>query len=444
MAADHRSRLRRALRGPAAALGEIFGIEKRELAATLWAFLAFFCLLAGYYVLRPLREEMGIIFGTRGYPALYLGTFIGTTIAVPAWSALVARFPRRKLVPIAYRFLILTFIAFWIVFTTLPPSEIGWVAYGYFVWVSVINLFTVSIFWSLLVDLFTVERGKRLFGFIAGGGSAGALCGSLLTRELVVEIGIFNILWAPVLLLELCVQALRRMDRAALRDLPPGETSGAASAAPVGGGLLDAVQGIVRSRYLLGLCAWALLFSLSATIAYTTNGRIIEDAIEDSARRTQLFADLNAVVQILAFVAQTFLTGRVLRRFGVAAALGFLPAVHFLGFGALGFLPLLAVTCVFDVVRRSAEYGVVSPARQVLYTVVTRAEKYRAKSVIDTFVLRGFDALTVRIFPALQSAGLGLSAIAFWTAPLGFLWLLLARRLARDHAVRAREISLNS
>jgi AAA family ATP:ADP antiporter len=424
-------------------LHRVVQVEDCEIRTLLWAFTAFFCLLSAYYVLRPVRETMGIRWGVENFPWLYTGTFAGTLATVPAWSFLVARWPRRVLVPAAYRFFISNLVILWGLFAWLPAGAQGPLAGVFFIWVSVFNLFAVSVFWSLMVDLFDAQRGRRLFGFVAGGGSLGALCGSLLTRELAEALGTIHLLWLPAVLLEMSVRGLKQVRASCARDLPPPEAGvlePAGAEVPAGGSLGQSLWSLVTSPYLRRICAWFFLFSLSATFAYQEQGHIVRAAIADQDARTRFFADVNLAVQVLCFVAQAFLTGRLMTRFGLGLTMGLLSLIHVGGFLALGLTSALLVFSVFEILRRTAEYGIASPARQVLYAVVRTDEKYRTKNVIDVAVLRTSDVVTSWLFSYLnQSLGLSLSAIAYLVAPIGLLWFGLGYDLARRQRVQTGE-----
>lgn len=405
-------------------------VRPDERPALRCAFASFFCLLAGYYVLRPLREEMGIRAGVDRISDLYLGTFLAAIVIVPAWSMVVSRFERRRLIPIAWRACAVVLLGFWAAFALAPPSLEIPVIYAFFAWVSVFNLVAVSIFWSGLVDLFDSEQGSRLFGVVAAGGSAGALVGSVLTMLFGKALATIHLIAIPVVLLEIAARSFRRLER----RRPPGSRR---EDEVVRGDLLRSLKRLLRTPYLLGICLYHVFFSLSATFFYFQQSHLVASAQMASADRTWLFAWMNLWVQVVTGLAQAFGTPKWIVRFGLAVTLGVLPAVHCLGFLGLATIPSLGLFVVIEVLRRSAEYGIASPSRQVLYTVVSRDEKYRTKNFIDTVVLRTSDVVSGQLFDLLRGLGLGLQAISWVAVPLGLPWLVLGSALAGGHRRRS-------
>ena len=425
-------------------LQRVVAVHPGEARALAWSFAYFFCLLAGYYVLRPLRDEMGITGGVRNLQWLFTATFVVMLAAVPVFGALVARLPRRRFVPLVYHFFVANIAIFWLLLT----FDVGkvHVARVFFVWISVFNLFAVSVFWSFMADLFASEQGKRLFGFIAAGGSAGALLGPAVTMGLAVPLGPVNLLFIAALLLELAVMCARRLESAAPRageaPLAPtaGPTPGARpGAAALGGGWLAGIAMLLRSPYLAGIAVWVCLLSLAGTFLYFQQANIVAAASDDPAVRTRIFAAIDLAIGILTILVQLFATGHLISRFGVGPAAAVLPAVFGLGFLALGLMPALAVVIAFQSIQRTANFALSNPAREVLFTVLEREEKYKAKNVIDIVVFRGADAVSGWLFALLRGAGLELSTISLATVPLAGVWLALAVALGRAQERRARQ-----
>ncbi len=421
-------------RGVRALLARLVDARGRELSATLWAFAWFFSLLCSLYVLRPLREEMGIRGGVDKLQWLFTATFLAMLAAVPAFSALMARVPRSRAIPLVYRFCVLCLLAF---FALL---HLGWapvaVARAFFVWVSVYNLFVVSVFWAFLADLFTSDQGKRLFGFVAAGGSAGALAGPVIAGALVGPIGVANLVLLAAALLEAstwCVGRLSRWARdggAAAPARPAALDPAAPTEASVGGSPWSGFGLVFRSPYLLGIAAQTLLFSLASTFLYFQQARIVAAAIPDSARRTALFAAVDLAVNVFALAAQSLVTGRLLSGLGLSVGLSLVPAVGVAAFLAVAFAPTLWVMGVAQALRRGLHYAVERPAREVLYTVLGREEKYKAKSFVDTVVYRGGDAASGWAYAGLSALGVSLAGSALAAVPIAGLSLLVARWLA--------------
>jgi len=412
-----------------------------ELRALCWSFAYFFCLLAGYYVLRPLRDEMGIAGGVRNLPWLFTATFFVMLAAVPVFGAIVARLPRRRFIPLVYHFFVANIAIFWLLLT----FDIGkvHVARVFFVWISIFNLFAVSVFWSFMADLFASEQGKRLFGFIAAGGSAGALLGPTVALWLAVPLGPANLLIVAALLLEVAVFCALRLEAAApqLRasaEPPAGPSSTvAAGSTSLGGGWFAGIAMLVRSPYLAGIALWVALLSLAGTFLYFQQAEIVKAASDDPAVRTRIFAAIDLAAGLLTLLVQFLATGRLITRFGAGPAAAVLPLVFFLGFVTLWFSPMLWLVIAFQAVQRTANFSLSNPAREVLFTVLDRAEKYKAKNVIDLVVFRGSDALSGWLFSALRGAGLELGAISLTTLPVTAGWLALALWLGRQQEQRA-------
>jgi AAA family ATP:ADP antiporter len=406
-------------------------MEHGEMGASLWSFACFFCLLCGYYVLRPLRDEMGVQGGVENLPWLFSATFAAMLAVVPVFGFAASRLPRRRLVPWTYLFFITNVLAFYGLFSTgVAPAA---VARAFFVWVSVFNLFVVSLFWSLMTDLFRPGQAARLFGFISAGGSCGALAGPTLTALLAAPLGTANLLLVSCGFLGaalVCAQTLARRD-----DGRDGGGPGALQPADsIGGTAWSGVAGILRSPYLLGVVAYVLLYTVLFGFAYLELARLVAATYQESAQRTALFAQVDLAVNVLTLLGQLFLVARLVEKLGVGVALALLPALGLAGFAVIGLAPVLAVLVVFQILRRAADYAIARPAREMLFTVLRREEKYKSKNFIDTVVFRGGDAASGWIYAALKSAGLGLAGLAAAALPGAVLWLALGLWLGRQHA----------
>ena len=429
-------------------LARVVAVRPGELRALGWSFAYFFCLLAGYYVLRPLRDEMGIAGGVRNLQWLFTATFVVMLAAVPLFGAVVARLPRRRFIALVYHFFVANIAIFWV----LLALDIGTlhVARVFFVWISVFNLFAVSVFWSFMADLFSSEQGKRLFGFIAAGGSAGALAGPSLTVWLAVPLGPVNLLIVAALLLEGAVLCARRLESAAPPAAPaehavlavhgePAESCAAPGQAKLGGGWLAGFAMVLRSPYLAGIALWVSLLSLTGTFLYFQQASIVASASDDPAVRTRIFATIDLVVGLLTIAVQFLATGRLITRFGAGPAAAFLPLVFGVGFALLGFAPALLVVIAFQAAQRTANFALSNPAREVLFTVLAREEKYKAKNVIDIVVFRGADAASGWLYATLRASGIENPAIALATVPVAAAWFALALALGRAQERRARD-----
>jgi AAA family ATP:ADP antiporter len=402
----------------------------QERAAAFWSFAYFFALLAGYYVLRPLRDQMGIAGGVKALPWLFTATFVTLLVSQPVYGALVAKLPRHLFIAIVYHFFVANLVLFWLLLMLGIAPVI--VARVFFVWVSVFSLFAVAVFWSFMADLFTAEQGKRLFGFIGAGGTAGGLLGPMITIGLSVPLGPVNLLIVAAVLLELAVLCVYRLDRAAM-----GSSGVRPEPRRVGGSAFAALPELFRSPYLLGVAGWVSLLSFCATITYFAQANIVSANVHGAGEQTRIFAGIDLAVGLLSLVTQLFATGQVLRRLGTGFAAAALPAVYVVGFAALFSAPTLAVVIGLQVVQRWMNFAVANPARQVFFTVLDREEKYKAKNLIDVVIYRGSDALYGWVFDSLQALGLKLGGIALVALPFAAGWLALSTALGRAQESRA-------
>jgi AAA family ATP:ADP antiporter len=417
------------------ALSHLVEVEPHETAAMLFGFAYFFCLLCGYYLLRPLRDAMGLIGGVGNLQWLFTATFVSMLVLVPVFGAIATRWPPQRFIPYVYRFFALNVLIFGALFAT-GIAEVA-VSRIFFVWISVFNLFVISIFWSVVADNFKSEQGRRLFGFIAAGGTVGALVGPALAASLAVKFGVVVLTVIAAVLLELAVQCYRGLDRtgpnrvagfgheSAKKSLThPGESP--EQSGKIGGGIFSGLTLILQNRYLLGIVLYMLLHTFASTFLYFEQGRIVSATLPDTASRTQLFAVVDLVVSCLTIVLQLFVTGRFIRRFGVVAALILLPVAGMIAVGSIALLPVLFVLVAAQGSRRAVDYAIVRPGREILFTVVSREAKYKAKNVIETVVYRGGDAVSGWIFAGLSAVGIGFAGIAVIFVPLTALWAALA------------------
>jgi ATP:ADP antiporter, AAA family len=407
---------------------KIVDVKPEELRALWLGFFFFFVVLAGYYVIRPIRDNIG---ATQYENLWWMFTVVLVTMiaANALFSAVVARMPRRRFIPIAYRFFILNLIIFFVVMQFIPPGKQRWVDISFFIWVSVFNLFATAIFWSFMTDLFTNEQGKRLFGFIAVGGSLGGILGPIITTSLVhyVSTGVLLLICAGML--ELAAQSIRFFP-AEFRRHDSKSSEDATAEQPIGGKFWDGVTHICKSPYLFALFLFILLYTLTSTWTYFQQSALTKTGFADKAARTAFFAKLDLTINTLTLVMQIFVTGRLMKFLGVTVTLLFMPVLSLFGFAAMGFAPVLAVLATFQVARRASTFAFMRPAREVLFTVLRREDKYKAKSFIDTFGYRCGDQLGSWSYGALDQvfhftfstiSYIGIFIVAGWCA-LG-VWL---------------------
>ena len=422
-------------------LGHMVQVRREEITAMLWSFAYFFCLLCSYYLLRPVRDEMGIQGGVGELPRLFTGTFLVMLAAVPLFGWASARYPRRKLLPAVYLFFAASLLVFYaLMHSGIAPAR---VAQAFFVWVSVFNLFVVSVFWSFMADLFRNDQARRLYGFISAGGSTGALAGPLFTAMLAPSIGPANFLPVSAVMLCMTVLCINRLSAWSARNPAERRSPPERVEDPVGGDIFAGVTLVLKSPYLIGICIYVLLGTLLGTFLYFHQANIIAVDIPSSGERTALFAKVDLAVNALTLLCQLFLVGRLVGRFGVGTTLIILPAMGAIGFFVIGLMPTLAVLIGFQVIRRAGEYAITRPAREVLFTVLNREEKYKSKNVIDTVVFRGGDAVSGWLFEGLRMLGLGFAGIAFVGVPIALLWAGTGWMLGRSQdEMRARNAAI--
>ena len=434
-------------------LNRFLQIERSERGGFALAFAYFFSLLCGYAMLRPVRSEMAVRIGVEQLPTLSAVVFITMLAVAPAFGWITTRFPRSKMLPMVYGFCVSNLVAFYFVFAA--ELEPYWTARVFFVWLSVYNMFIVSVFWSFMADLFTNAQGKRLFAVIAAGGSLGAVIGTLITQAIVKSVGIANLMLVSACFLFICIACIVALGRWATRlqaahpaiatssdaanaassvSIP---SSASAVVAPLSGSILAGVRIAFSSPYLLGVCAYLFLFTWTAATLGLEVTRIVGTTMPDSLARTQFFARIDLVVNLCTFLCQLFLTNRLIERLGLVAGLMFLPLVNLLGFAGMAFSETLATLVVFAVAQRVSEYAISKPSREVLFTVLDRESKYKAKNFIDTAIVRGGDALSGWSINAIKAAGLAGSQLAFLAMPVAALWAAIGWNLARQHAKRA-------
>jgi AAA family ATP:ADP antiporter len=415
----------------------VVDVRPEEIRALWLGFIFFFVVLAGYYVIRPVRDNIGANFSENLW-WMFTVVLVTMTVANALFSMIVARMSRRRFIPIAYRFFILNLIIFFVLMQYAPAGKQPWVDGCFFVWVSVFNLFATAVFWGFMTDLFTTEQGKRLFGFIAVGGSLGGVLGPIITTSLVRHVSTGVLLLICAGMLEIAAQTVRFFPAEFRRDNQKSTDETAAAEKPIGGKFWDGVTHICQSPYLFGLFLFILLYTLTSTWAYFQQSELTKVGFVDKAARTAFFAKLDLSVNTLTLLLQIFVTGRLMKFLGVTVTLLFMPVLSLFGFAAMGTVPVLTVLAVFQVARRASTFAFMRPAREVLFTVLRREDKYKAKSFIDTFGYRCGDQFGAWSYGALQHAlGLGLSAISYIAVLVVAGWCALGVWLGRKQRALA-------
>jgi len=406
-----------------------------ELRGMLWAAAYGFFIMFAYYILRAVRDEISTV-ESRNLQVLWTVVFLVMLVAVPAYSWIASRYPRGVFVPLANRFFIACLIGFWAAIVFLPVEARLWIDRAFYVWTSVFALFVVTVFWGLVADCFDNDQAKRLFGFIAVGATLGAIAGSSVTALLAVRLPVFSLLLISCVPLEIAswfATALHRnFGTGTVRA--PGEAE-----KPLPGNALSGMRAVFASPYLLGIAGFIALMTFASTILYFQQAELVYGAIPDRGERTALLAKIDLTVNVLTLVLEVYLTARIIRLLGVGATLMLVPLAVTAGFVALGLFPTLAVLVVVQVIYRAGRYGLTKPAREVLFTVVPREQKYKSKAFIDAAVYRGGDLVSGWIYAGLAWIGLSIAAISLVAAPAAVLWTVIGLRIGRSGEALAAE-----
>jgi ATP:ADP antiporter, AAA family len=418
-------------------LRRFLDVRPAETRALGWSWLYIFSLLSSYYILRPIRDDMGVAGGIENLPWLFTGTLAGMVAVNPPFAALVARLPRLRFITVTYRFFISNLLIFALLLSVSSAEHNIWVGRVFFIWTSIFNLFVVSVFWALMVDVFDSEQSKRLFGFIAAGATLGGIVGSSVTASLAKQVSTIYLLLISAALIELAVFGVRRLSKwsQALRQSPAMRRD----EAPIGGSVFSGVTHALKAPYLINVSVYILLFTITSTFLYFQQAEIARQSFADRGARTAFFARVDLWVNVLTLGAQLFLTNRLLRKLGVGLTLAILPALSILGFGALASMPSIAVLVAYQVLRRAGNFAFARPTREVLFTVVPREDKYKAKSFIDTVVYRLGDQVGAWSYAGLGVLGFGISGIALLAVPISCVWLVNGWWLGRKQETLATE-----
>jgi ATP:ADP antiporter, AAA family len=419
-------------------LNKIIDVSPSEAPALAWAWLYIFSLLSSYYILRPIRDQMGVAGGVNNLQWLFTGTLVGMLVLNVPFSYLVKTFPREKFIAISYRFFAANILLFAAALYLAAPEQTVWVGRIFFIWTSVFNLFVVSIFWQMIVDVFTAEQGKRLFGFIAAGATLGAITGSAFTVSTVEHMAPGYLMIGAAIMLEVAVFCVRRLSvlSASLSERPAAERD---EKKPIGGTLLAGFRDALSSSYLLNVSLFLLLYAVTSTFLYFQQAAVVSHAFSSRAAQTQFFASVDLGVNVLTLAIQLFLTGRILKWFGVGTTLSMLPAASVVGFGVVALLPSLASVVALQLIRRAGNFAIARPTREILFTVLPREDRYKAKSFIDTAIYRLGDQIGAWSFALLSSLKLGITEISIVAAVMSAAWLVNSWWLGRRQDVLARQ-----
>ncbi|MDE2751850.1 MAG: hypothetical protein OXI83_04665 [Gemmatimonadota bacterium] len=435
----------------------MLNMKRGELPLAVMSALFFFLVLCGYFFLRPVREAMGVARGMDELRWLFVATSVTSLAAVLAFGGVVARMNRRRFIPVAYLFVIVCLIGFaalliqdvraggGLIGTDAQTGLSRGVGYTFYIWLTVINLFTTSVFWAFMVDIFDVDQGKRLFAFVGIGGTLGALAGGWATN---VISGMTESPYLPAGLMltgagcfALAIAVMLTLDRMAVRSDasslgavgggpagggPADQDSAADDGGEIGGSFWEGAQAVLTSPYLLGVGLWVVFMAISNTMIYFTQANIILNDSDTFSQLVGSFAQFDYVAQIVTLITQVFITTHLIRKVGVGWTLAVLPLVTLAGFAVLAVWPVYGVMLLFQAIHRATRYAISRPSRETLFSVVTPSEKYKAKPVVDVFLYRFGDAAGAGIDGMFAALGLTLAWVAMSTAPLAAMWIALS------------------
>ena len=406
-----------------------------ELKGLMWSTTYGFFIMFSYYILRAVRDEISS--ADRGnLQILWTVVFFVMLLAVPAYSWAASKWSRGVFVPLVNRFFIVCLVSFWLCLMFLPEAARPWIDRVFYVWTSVFALFVVTVFWGFMADCFDNSQGKRLFAFIAVGSSVGGMVGSSLTAGLAEVLPAFSLLLIACIPLEIaswCAKVLHR--RFATGNVHVAGESNRA----ITGNAWSGMKAVFSSPYLMGIATFILLMTFASTILYFQQANLVADAFSDRAVRTAFFAKIDLAVNILTIVFQVYLTARIVKWLGVGLTLAMIPIATAAGFLAMGLYPTIAVLVVVQVIYRTGRYGLTKPAREMLWTVLSREDKYKAKPFLDAAVYRGGDLVSGWIYAGLAAVGLSIAAISLMAAPVAAIWAILGLRLGLREELMAKE-----
>ncbi len=405
---------------------------KRMLLACAYGFL----IMLSYYILRAVRDEIAA--ADRGnLQIIWTVVFFVMIAAVQAYSWVASRYPRGVFVPLANRFFIACLIGFWAALQLMPESTFIWIDRLFYVWTSVFALFVVTVFWGLVADCFTNEQAKRLFGFIAVGASVGAATGSGITALIATQVPVFTLLLVSCVPLE----AATWFAKALHRESSTGDVREAGeSEKPLTGDSWSGMKAVFQSPYLLGIASFIALMTFASTVLYFAQSDLVYETMTDRGERRAFLAKIDLVVNLLTILFEVWLTARIIKWFGLAVTLAIVPVAVAVGFLALGLWPTLWTLVVVQVIYRAGRYGLSKPAREVLFTVIPREEKFKSKAFIDAAVYRGGDLVSGWVYAGLASIGLTVGPIALVAVPAAAAWAVIAVRVGRSGEERAAKL----
>ncbi len=411
-------------------------IRRHEILPTIVAGLFFFCVLTALMVVRPARETLGMQRGIEAIRWLFFATVLITFAVNPLFGLLVSKFRRMVFISTTYLFFAAGLLVFYALLVMAPAHISQTTGQIFYVWFSVLNLFATMLFWALMTDRFSLEQSERLFGAVSVGGTLGAIFGPWLASKLAKPLGTPSLLLIAAGFLILAVVAAWWLTR--LQEEQPAMTAqglskpapatagaGAGAGAIIGGSAWQGLVAVLRSPYLLGISAYVLIVAIMATFIYFTRLQMVAALGVDNDTRTATFAQIDLISQVATLILQALVTGHLMKRFGVAVTLALLPLSVALGFIGLALFGSLTALIILDATFRAVQRGVMRPARETLFTIMPRADRYKAKAFIDTFVYRTGDVVGAQTEGLLGRLGMGIAGLGAVAVPLALLWMAL-------------------
>ena len=398
-------------------------LEKGEFPRVALGFASFFLLLCSYYILRPVRDEMGVQTGASRLQWLFTGTFIATLAIVPVFGWVVKLLPKRHVLPAVYGFFILNLIVFYALF--LAGTTVA-LAATFFIWLSVFNLFVVSLFWSNVSDVFATEQAKRVYGYISAGGSAGALTGPAITATIAEHVSTSALLALSATLLgcaAACMVAMRRLRK--------DDVVAPTEARPIGGSILAGIRLAWQVISLRGIAVLLICYTSVSTVLYVEQADVVGKTFSDSGERTAFFATIDLTINCVALAIQILLTRRIVQKFGLRITLASVPLLVTAGLLFAGQWRTAVVLALVQIIHRAGDFSLMRPGREMIYTTVDAESRYKAKNFIDTTIYRANDAFASWLVAAIRAAGL--SSIFIFGIPMALIWLATGYNVGRRH-----------
>ena len=427
--------------------GKVLDVKPHEFKAVGWSLAYFFCVLASYYILRPIRESLAVGGGPDMIPYLFMGTFTLMMVATPIFGWVTSRYPRQTFLPWIYLFFISNILIFWALFLVFTEGEYSpiWLGRTFFLWLSVFNLFVVSVFWSFMADIYTRIQGRRLFGLITAGGSVGALVGGGATQAFVEDIGTANLFPIAAAVLSVGIICIGKLREWITETTESQSQKTLEFGRPLGGNPFAGITHVLQSNYFLAIAACSVIASLLGTALYMFAAHLVADAIPGETARIAFFANINNWANFIALIGQMFLVRHVVIKFGIGRSLAIMPIISILGFAYLAIDPILGVVALLTIARRGLGFAFSKPPTDMLYSAVTAEEKYKAKNFIETAIYRFGDIVgtwTVQFMMWLSIGGililtLSIAEVSVVMLPFATIWLVLALWLGREYKRKA-------